>query len=375
MLLRKGVYPYEYMDNWERFNETSLPNKESFYSSLNMGNIVDIDYRHGNNVFKIFKLKHLGEYHDLYVQSDTLLLTDVYANFRNTCLKVYELDPDHFLSLPRLAWQACLKKTSLKLELLADYDMLLMVEERIRGEICHSIQDTLKQIINKYMKNYDKNEESSYIQYLDTNNLYGWAMSQKLPANGFKWIEDTSEINEEFIKNYNEDNDKGYILEVDVKYPKKLHDLHSDLPFLPKRMKIDKCKELVCNLRNKKKYVVHIKSLKQALNHGLKLKKVHRIIEFNQEAWPKPYIDMKTELRKVAENNFKKDFFKLMNNAVFGKTMENIRKHRDIKLVTTDKKRNKLVSEPNYYTINYISEHLSIIEMNKTKVKMNKPMY
>ena len=116
------------------------------------------------------------------------------------------------------------------------------------------------------------------------------------------------------------------IIEVDVKCPRKLHDLHSDLPFLPKRMKIDKCKKLVCNLRNKKKYVVHIRSLKQALNHGLKLKKVHRIIEFNQEKWLKPYIDMNTELRKIAKNDFEKDFFKLMNNAVFGKTMENVKK-------------------------------------------------
>ena len=200
-------------------------------------------------------------------------------------------------------------------------------------------------------------------------------MSQKLPVNDFKWIEDTSKINEEFIKNYDENNDKGYILEVDVKYPKRLHKLHSDLPFLLKRMKIDKCEKLVCNLLNKKKYVVHIKSLKQALNHGLKLKKIHRVIEFNQKAWLKPYIDMNTELRKVADNDFDKDFYKLMNNAVFGKTMENIRKHRDIKLVTADKKRSKLVSEPNYHTINLISEDLSIIEMKKTKVKMNKPIY
>ena len=140
-------------------------------------------------------------------------------------------------------------------------------------------------------------------------------------------------------------------------------------------MNIDKCKKLVCNLRNKKKYVVHIRSLKQALNQGLKLKKVHRIIEFNQEAWLKPYIDMNTELRKIAKNDFEKDFFKLMNNAVFGKTMKNVRKHRDIKLVTTDKKRSKLVSETNYHTINLISENLSIIEMKRTKVKVNKPIY
>ena len=128
LLLRKGVCPYEYMDNWERFDETSLPDKESFYSSLNMENIDDIDYRHGNNVFKKFKLKNLGDYHDLYVQSDTLLLTDVFENFRNMCIKVYELDPAHFLSLPGLAWQTCLKKTNVKLELLTDYDMLLTVE-------------------------------------------------------------------------------------------------------------------------------------------------------------------------------------------------------------------------------------------------------
>ena len=266
------------------------------------------------------------------------------------------------------------KKTNVELELLTDYDMLLMVEEGIRGGICHSIQRYAK-ANNKYMRNYDESKESSYIQYLDGNNLYGWAMSQKLPVNDFKWIEDTSKKNEEFIKNYDENNDKGYILEVDVKYPKRLHKLHSDLPFLPKRMKIDKCKKLVCNLLNKKKYVVHINSLKQALNHRLKLKKIHRVIEFNQKAWLKPYIDMNTELRKVADNDFEKDFYKLMNNAVFGETMENIRKHRDIKLVTTDKKRSKFVSEPNYHTINLISEDLSIIEMKKTKVKMNKPIY
>ena len=370
LLLRKGFYPYEYMDNWERFDETSLPDKESLYSSLNMENINDIDYRHGNSVFKKNKLKNLVEYHDLYVQSDTLPLADVFENFRNMGIKVYELDPAPFLSLPRLAWQACLKKTNVKLELLTDYDMLLMVEEGIRGGIFHAIQRHA-QANNECIKNYDKNKESSYIQYLDANNLYGWAMSQKLPVNGFKWINDVTEIDEKFIKNYDEDSDKGYILEVDFKYPKKLHDLHSDLSFLLERMKIDKCKRLVCNLRNKKKYVVHIRSLEQALNHGLKLQKVHRVIELNQEAWLKTYIDMNSELRKIAKNDFEKDFSKLMNNAVFGKTMENVRKHRDIKLVTTDKKRSKLVSEPNYHTFNCISENLSIIKMRRTKVKMN----
>ena len=378
LFLRKGVYPYEYMDSWERFNETSLPSKKEFYSNLNMEDIDEVDYRHGNNVLKSLKLENLGDYHDLYVKSDTLLLADVFENFRDMCLKEYELDPAHFVSLLGLAWQACLKKTNMELELLTDYDMLLMVQKGIRGGICHSIQRYAK-ANNKYKKNYKSNEESSYIQYLDANNLYGWAMSKKLPTNGFKWIDNNETakhvINEDFIKNYNENNDKGYILEVDVKYPKRLHKLHSDLPFLSERMEVNKCKKLVWNLFNKKKYVLHINALKQALNHGLKLKKTHRVIEFNQEAWLKPYIDMNIELRKVANNDFEKDLFKLMNNSVFGKTMENIRKHRDIKLVTTDKKRSKLVSEPNYRTINLISEDLSIIEMKKTKVKMNKPIY
>ena len=199
--------------------------------------------------------------------------------------KRYELDPAHFLLLPGLAWQACLKKNNVELELLTDYEMLLMVEEGIREGICHSVHRYAK-ANNKFMKNCNNNEESSYIQYLDANNLYGWAISKKLPVNGFKWINNNETagpvINEKFIKNYNENDNKGYIFEVDVKYAKRLHDLNSDLPFLSERMEVNKCKKLVCNLYNKKNYVAHINTLKQALNHGLKFKKIHRVIEFNQ---------------------------------------------------------------------------------------------
>ena len=198
---------------------------------------------------------------------------------------------------------------------------------------------------------------------------------QKLAVNGFKLAENLPKFNYRFIKNYNENSDKGYILEVDVKYPEKIRMLHSDLAFLPERMKINKCTKLTCTIQNKENYVIHIRALKQAINHGLKLKKVHKVIEFDQEAWLKPYIDMNTDLRKQAKNDFEKDFFKLMNNSVFGKTMENVRNHRDIKIVTTDKRRSILASEPNYHSTKYISKDLLIMEMKKTEVKMNKPIY
>ena len=362
------------MDSWERFDETSLPDKEAFYSSLNMEDIKDADHRQAKRVFKRLNNKNLGDYHDLYVQSDTLLLADVFENFRNMCIKVYELDPAHFLSAPGLAWQACLIKTRVTLKLLTDPDMLLMAEKGIRGGICHAIHRYAKSN-NKYMKSYDENEESSFLEYLDANNLYGWAISEPLPVNGFVWIEDLSKIDEDFIENYDEDSDKGYTLEVDVEYSKYLHDLYSDLPFLPERMKVNKCNKLVHKLYDKKSYVVHIRSLKQALNHGLILKKVHRVIQFNQKAWLKPYIVMNTELRKQAKIDLEKDFVKLMNNSVFGKTMENERKQGDINLVTTDKRRNQLVSESNYHTTKWSSEDLLAIEMKKIKVKMNKPVY
>ena len=227
------------MDTWQRFDETSLPDKEAFYSNLNMEDITDIDYRHGKIVFEYLINKNLADYHDLYVQSDTLLLADVFENFRNMCIKVYELDPANFLSAAGLAWQACLKRAEVKLELLTDADMLLMVEKGIRGRICHAVYRYAK-ANNKYMKNYNKYKEKSFLQYLDANNLYGWAMSHKLPVSGFKWKKNMSKCNEEFINNYDEDSDKGYILEVDVKYPKNVHGLDEDFPFLPERMKIGK---------------------------------------------------------------------------------------------------------------------------------------
>ena len=253
LLLRKGDYPYEYMDSWEKVDENTLPPKEAFYTNLNLEDISDEGFAHAQKVWGVFEINNLGECHDLHVQSDTLLLPDVYKNFRNMCLEKYELDPSYFVSAPGLAWQACLKKTRVKLKLITDYDMILMSEKGIRGRICQATYRYAK-VNNKYMKNYNKNIGSSYIEYLGTDNLYGWTVFQKLPVNGFKWVKQKklTKLNEDSIKNYDENSSKVYFLEVDIDYPKELFNRHKNLPFLPERKKVAKLEKLICNIEKKK---------------------------------------------------------------------------------------------------------------------------
>ena len=218
-----------------------------------MSDISEYDYEHARKVWKEFKLKNLGEYHDLYLKTDVLLLSNVFEKFWNNCLEYYKLDPAHFYTSPGLAWQACLKKTGLKLELLTDPDMLLMFKRGIRGGITQAVHRYAK-ANNKYMgKKCHPKEESSFLQYSDTNNLCGWAMSQPLPAGEFKWVNDLSRFTPDEIGRLAKRGSKGYLLEVDAKYPKELHDLHNDLPFMCEKMKINKAEKLVPNLYDKKK--------------------------------------------------------------------------------------------------------------------------
>ena len=359
------------MSIWDKFEETRLPPKEALHSNLNMSGISDYDYEHAQKVWKEFKLKNLGEYHDLYLKTDMLLLSNVFEAFMNTYLEYYKLDLAHFYTSPGLAWKACLKKMGVRLELLTDPDMLLMFEKGIRGGITQAVHHAKAN--NKYMgEKYNPKEESSFLMYLDANNLYGWAMIQLLPTGGFKWV-NPSQFTPDRIDSYANCNKKGYLLEVDIKYPKELHDLHNDLPFMCEKMMINKIEKLIPNLYDKKKYVIHIGALGQALKHGLILEKVHRVIEFEQSAWLAPYINFNTELRKKAKNEFEKEFFKLMNNAVFGKTMENITKHKDIKLLTNEKAFLRTVMKPNFKSGVLFGENVMGCEMDKIKFVMDKP--
>ena len=336
-----------------------------------MSSISEEDYQHAQRVWKEFGLHNLGDYHDLYLRTDVVLLANVYKAFRDTCLKHYKLDPAHFYTSPGLAWKACLKHTGIKLELLTDPDMLLMLEWGIRDGITQAVRKYAL-ANNKYMGNkFNPKSESSYLQYLDANNLYGWAMSQPLPTGGFKWVD----VNPNEISELATRTDKGYLLEVDVSYPKELHNPHNDLPFMCERMEINGVEKLVPNLRDKKSYVIHIQALNQALQHGLRLDRIHRAMELDQLPWLKTYIDFNTQLRTAATNDFEKDFFKLMNNSVFEKTMENIRKHRNIKLVTTEEKYFLTVMKPNFKSGVLFGENLMGCEMGKIKVVMNKPVY
>ena len=423
-LLRKGVYPYEYMDSFDRFDETKLPPIDKFYSSLSDKKITDKDYEHAKKVWKEFDCKTLGDYHDLYLKTDVVLLADVFQKFRETCMKAYKLDPLHYYTAPGLSWDALLKYTKIELELLTDIDMHLFIEKGMRGGISmvskrHAkannqdtrhyrnrlkLIDELKEVQPEIMKkglsktlnskwNSKKGIRASkgdnYIMYYDANNLYGWAMSRSLPYGGFKWITIDGKLPPL-------QEGKGRIYEVDLEYPKHLHKLHNDYPLAPEKLAVKKewlsdyqnelieggmlnTEKLVPNLMDKKKYVVHYKNLRLYRQLGMKVKKIHRILEFDEKPWMEPYIRLNTEFRKNAKSAFEKDFYKLMNNSVFGKTMENLRKRVDIKLVKTDGSENeklrKIIAKPNFNRRVKFSDELSAIHANKTKLTLNKPIY
>ena len=393
LMKRKGIYPYDYMDSFQKFNDTQLPIKKDFFSVLYNQHITHEQYNHAQTVWNNFNLKTMGDYHDLYLKSDTLLLADVFENFRKTCLQYYKLDPCHYFSSPGLSWDAMLKMTEVELELINDIDMFQFIEKGLRGGTSY-IANRFSEANNKYMENFNENKPSKYIMNLDANNLYGWAMSQCLPTGQFKWLT-KEQMKKTNLAYFLEDDDEGIILEVDLEYPEELHDLHNDYPLAPEKIKVNKnmlseyCKKisekfnissgqvnkLITSLNRKEKYVLHYRNLQLYLSLGLKLKKVHRVLQFNQSPWLKKYIDFNTKKRAVSKTEFEKDFFKLMNNAVFGKTMENLRKRVDVRLVTSKEKFLKLSSKPSYVSSKIFNENLVAVHKIKETLLMNRPAF
>jgi hypothetical protein len=395
LLFQKSFYPYEYMDSFERFNETILPSIDKFYSSLTLKSISETDYMFAKQVWKKFKMKNLGDYHDFYVMLDTSLLADVFQAFRNTIIQIYELDPCHFYSIPGLAWSAALKYTNIKLEYIQDIDIYMFVENAIRGGMC-GVTKRYAKSNNRFSNNFDQSKETTYISHLDVNNLYGKALSEKLPVSNFEWIE-KQELDEIDWKTINTENDYGYIIECDLKYPIELHDKHKDYPLAPLKQKISNEKlskyqmatleylkqygykrvsteKLLLTLEDKMKYTLHFKTLKLYLDLGLELLNIYRGIRFKQLAFLQPYIEFNTTLRSKANSDFEKDLYKLMNNSVFGKSIEDKRKHLNLKLVLNEKQCSSYVRKPNFEQFHILNEHASLIKLNKSKVILDKPI-
>ncbi|XP_053204035.1 uncharacterized protein LOC128388631 [Panonychus citri] len=392
LLMKKGALPYEYLDSFDRFNETSFPHKDKFYSSLTESSISDEVYNHVKDVWTNFNCSSLKDLHDIYLKTDVILLTAVFESFRKMALRSFGIDPLHHFSSPGLTWAAALKTTAVELQIFSDVDMLLMIESGIRGGLT-MVSQRYARANSPELPNYNHEEPVTKILYLDVNNLYGYAMSQYLPLDGFEWCD----VPLDEIFSTSDDNGQGYILEVDLEYPAELHDSHSDFPLLPEKRKIDLSmysdyqKELQTKLSNqgiksvpstklvtsflsKTRYVIHYSALKYYIELGIRVTKVHRTIKFNQSPWLAGYVDFCTINRQNSKTDFEKDFWKLLVNAIYGKTIEDKRKHVRIDIALKDIEAERMMRKNLVKKFVILDEDKVIFQMKNNSVKMDKPI-
>ena len=418
LIKRKGVYPYEYMDSWERFEETSLPPMKRFVSQLNhetkfyqclsdkQKEDLAKDYEHAKKVWRVFRCRTMRDYHDLYLRTDVRILGDIFENFRNVSLRKFGLDPCHYVSLPGMAFDANLKKKNVKLHLFTveERDMYLFCEGNKIGGISGTGSKRFAKANNKYIKGYDKSKKSTFLIYVDANALYGWAMMQKLPINDFKWVNPSKfEDVEAYLGKVFEDVDgeRGQLLCVDADLPPELHDEQNDYPCFPENIEVTEemlsdlqkdtiqmlrkhngqvstgVEKLVPNLTNKKGYTVHVKTLKLWVELGWKVTKVHRVLDFHQESWMKSFVEMCAQERAKASCEFEKDFFKLCANANYGKMLEDVRGRMDVKIETDIGRLQKYVNRPTLKNLpTRINHHgCYMVDLAKKEVTLNKPVY
>ena len=335
LLIKKGIYPYDYFDEKEKYHETELPRKGKFFNKLNNKDISNDEYEHALNVFKTFKCKNLLEYSELYLKTDICHLSDVFQKFSDFAYKTYNLDPRHSYTLPGFSWESMFKMTKIELQLISDSDMYLFLMDTIRGGICqvnkkHVIANNIytrkvhdESSDKKVKKKLKTNDLNKFIMYLDANNLYGYSMSKSLPYKNFKWSDDLT---------LDQNNLLAGIYEVDIEIPRELHDKFVDYPLAPEIKNIpqdmlseyqkylndklnikynEKDKKLVLDLLHKKNFKVCYKNLEYYLKLGVKVSKIHRILTFDEKLFLKEYIDLNTELRKQSKNDLEKRFIQI----------------------------------------------------------------
>lgn len=399
----KGEFPYEWFDDISKLTTpgTPIPSRKKFYNKLRNQQLSKEDYYRMIDCCKALEVSDFRSFHDLYLLRDVYGLCDVFEAFRDSMLEAHGLDPVHYISLPSLSWDCAMKLLGEDNapELLLDQSMYEFYEKSIRGGISKAVHRHAKANNPYCPESYDKSKPNSFLCYYDANNLYGLAMSKPLPHSNFKWVNDlTTKQVEDLCTQWSDESSVGYTLEVDLHYPVHLHDIHSDYPLCPNHsciseeeispyskdaLDISGCKfnkgnrKLVCDLKDKTKYVVHIAALKLYLSLGLQLKKVHRAIRFTQKCWLKDYINFNTQKRATCTHNYEKDMYKLLNNACFGKTMEDKRSRISLRFCRTEKEFLRQTSKSHFKNVieGVGSENFKIVNMLTPVVLLDKPIY
>ncbi|XP_055938352.1 uncharacterized protein LOC129989243 [Argiope bruennichi] len=392
LLKQKGFFPYSYFSSKDILKQKTFPPHEAFFNILTNSNITKKEYKHALRVYQEFHCKNFQDYLELYQNTDTILLAEVFQSFRQTSMMHYHLDPAHFLTIADLTWHSGLKFTGQELKLLSNVEDYVLLETQMRGGICF-LGQRYAQANNPYLSCYNPDEPTNYIVNLDVNNLYGHCMSEYLPVGDFRWLS-PEEIAVFDLANVSRYSETGYLLEVDLLYDKSAHDFH-DFPLAAEHLNINKqmlsdyqkkilseknipfteCKKLTPNFYPKKRYILHYRNLKYYLKHGMSLKKIYRILAFSQSDWLRSYINFNNEKRQQAKSEFEKSFFKKMNNAFFGKTCQNVRKRINLKTALTPAECRKHLASPLLEYFESINEDFAVFKMKKINLVLDKPIY
>ena len=414
-LKKKLAYPYEYCKSIDDYNLSCTALRREDYSS-HLRECDEESINRTNDVIKRYNLNTMKDLTMLYMKNDVDLLADVFENFIELGMKTYKINPCHYYSLPGYTWDCGLKFTGIKLQNIQNVDMLLFIENCIRGGISSVMGDryvesckiidipgqspittkkgSLVELAARHIPGAKVTEQS--VIYVDANNLYGWGMSQCLPYDNLE-LKEVDEKDQPtlywHVMNTAADSEIGYYLEVDLEYPAEIKFKTKNLPFCPIKRKVDKSElseysksvmpdnhipqpKLICDQYDKHKYILDYRMLQFYVGRGMKLKKIHRVLSFKQKAWLKPYIDHNTSLRAKAKTDFEKDFYKLMNNAFYGKTMENVRERVNVRYYKNDEQ-NKIINSHSQLTFKRekLFDSFRIHHHTKQEVLFNKPIY